>query len=442
MKRRMLVLLAAVFLFCPGVFAEIITADDLTKNVKGVSFTFDALARIRYEYLNNNATLGLSNDEHDYFRFKFSGGVLAEFFKTFSFYGRLTTESRTYIYNANGAAEYNINEVVIDNLFVSLPKLLGVLDVKIGRMDLPASEYGEGFLLADGTPLDGSRTFYYNAAKAKFTTPRGSVELIGIYNTEFDDLPVINDQDKRLNDSQESAFIVYGKSQLTQELYIEPYYMWKVEDATKNGNQARFSDQKTSVNTFGSYLKYDLRKIAFRAQAALQLGNYDDEIGRGFGGYAYVDLPLLNIFRPLSVGYVYLSGDDPDTSAVEAWNPMFSRSTVLSEILGSLYSQESGAFYWTNLQLCRIESTFRPLAKMVINASYDFVYANESITNSASALFSDGNSRGNLMRCKVSYNFSTRFSAFILGEYFIPGNFYNKDAQDASFVRAEFMARI
>jgi len=38
------------------------------------------------------------------------------------------------------------------------------IDFKIGRQDF-LGQYGEGFLILDGTPGDGSRSFYFNAIK-------------------------------------------------------------------------------------------------------------------------------------------------------------------------------------------------------------------------------------------------------------------------------------
>ena len=436
---------AALFLFfASNVFAIYVSPTEIIESIfwGNPEFIFDGQARIRYEFLNNNSSLGLTNDERDYFRFKFSGGFLASFL-LYSVYGKLTTESRSYIYNAGGDAQYDINEAVIDNLFINIPKICGVVDIKVGRMDLDPKEYGEGFLIADGTPLDGSRTYYFNAARVRYSTLNSSIELLGIYNTEYDDLPVINDQDRRLNDSQESAFIAYGRSRLTEQIYIEPYYMWKKEEAS-SGNGQLLSQQETSINTFGSYFKYDFNKYILRAQAALQFGNYDDEISCGFGGYAFLDVPLMEIFKPLnlgyfSLGYIYLSGDDRNTDKVEAWNPLFSRYPWMSEIMTMLYARESGVGYWTNLQMCRLEAKFNPLDALSVNASYDFVYANENV---AGQMFGDGKNRGNLMRLKVGYKHSDRFSSYILGEYFIPGDFYNKDTKDASFLRVEFMAKI
>ncbi len=53
------------------------------------------------------------------------------------------------------------NEMVVDNLYIKANNVFGLpVDLKIGRQDfLGPDMYGEGFLLSDGNPNDGSRCF-------------------------------------------------------------------------------------------------------------------------------------------------------------------------------------------------------------------------------------------------------------------------------------------
>ncbi len=406
-------------------------------------FTFDALARTRYEYHLNTYDLGLTNtDEKSFFRFKFSGGVLADFESFASLYLRMSNESRSYIYNGAGSSEYNINEFIVDNLVLSMPKVFGVFDVKVGRMDLNPLEYGEGFLIADGTPLDGSRTFYFNAAKVKYNGPKGSVELIGIYNRSVDDImPIINPNtpDTPLNDSNESALIVYGKTATSSKIYWEPYYMFKNEEANPQAGRI-----EKSINTFGSYVKCDLDKVIFRGQLAAQLSNYLSSVSAGFGGYVFADIPV-SILQPFSLGYIYLSGDNTNTTGAEGWDPLFSRSPWMSEVVFYLYRYESGIGYWTNLQMYKADLNIPVTPRIKLFLSCGMLFANNEIDKNTTVipgLFGDGKTRGGIAIAKLSYNISKNFSAFALGEYFKPGDFYYDKADDSIFVRLEFNAKI
>jgi hypothetical protein len=58
-----------------------------------------------------------------------------------------------------------VSEIVPDNLYIDIKNLLGgKLNLRLGRQDMI---YGTGKIFLDGTPNDGSRTIYFNAAKAQ-----------------------------------------------------------------------------------------------------------------------------------------------------------------------------------------------------------------------------------------------------------------------------------
>ncbi|MCL2484632.1 MAG: alginate export family protein [Endomicrobia bacterium] len=407
--------------------------------------TYDGLARGRYEYHSNLIDAGYTGkDEKSFFRFKFLAGITADFDEWVSACFRMGTESRSFIYNAGGSTEYNVNEFFIDNLYVKIPYFMDVLELKAGRMDLPISEYGEGFLIADGTPLDGSRTWYFNAIKAKFLlgeNKTSTVEFIGIYNPRVDDvLPVINQNTPPtpLNDSLETGFVVYGRTGDKDKLYFEPYYMYKHEDAAQGGRL------EEDVHTFGSYMKYTLNDVAvLRCQGAMQINNYGREINTAFGGYVFTDFSL-GMLNPLSIGYAYLSGNDPDTLGAEGWNPLFSRYPWMSEAVGYLYRYESGLLYWTNLQICKADLNISLSKELKILLSGALLYANETVDNASAIypMFGEGKNRGTLAGAKVSYVFSKYVSSYILCEYFKPGDFYFSKAKDLVFARIELAAKL
>jgi len=434
------VLFAAVFAALSGFPALAPCAADTV-------FNFDAVSRTRYEYQQNLSDLGYSNsDQKSFFRFKFSGGLQAAWNDSIFGYIKITNESRSYIYNNSGNAQYNINEFVVDSLILSIPDILGYVDIKIGRMDLSPLEYGEGFLLADGTPLDGSRTNYFNAAKLKINFPKSksSVEFIGIYNTATDNvLPVINENSPPtpLNDSNESAFIIYGKTNPEAKSYFEPYFMYKNEDANPSINK-----QQEGIAAFGSFAKFNLKNSAVvRAQAAIQLSDDNNTVRAGYGGYVFADLPV-SILQPFSIGYVYLSGEDPDGTGTRGWDPLFSRYPWMSDLLSYTFTNESGVGYWTNLQMCKADFNVSPFARMSLLLSGAALFANDNMqflnNNGPVPIFGGGKYRGTLAQAKISYIFSEHFNCYLLGEYFKPGDFYYNAANDVVFVRAEFTAKL
>jgi len=409
---KLKVVLCLAFICLPAVWAN-----------AEIKISADAQTRLRYEYLGNNSLL---DDRSSYFRFRFSGGLKADFEK-FYFYGKLTTESRSYIYNSGKDARYNIDEAVIDNLFIFAPDIFG-FEITAGRFDLNPAEYGEGFLIADGTPLDGSRTSYFNALRARYKTGENSFDFLGIYNVDKDGLPVINSKDKALNSSDETAAAVFGRIKKEDCFYLEPYYIFKRESGQNYDN---------NINTLGAFFKTGLNFAQIRAQAALQLGDYGGKSSTDFGGYLFADFPIAEIVKPLSLGYIYLSGGGDDNAG---WNPLFSRYPWQSEILATLYAQETRRpGYWTNLQILKVEASASPCKKTSIKASCSYLFADKIQTG---AFFGGGKDRGVLAACKISFDVSKNIKTYLLGEYFAPGDFYARNKERSTFVRAELSAKI
>lgn len=410
-------------------FFAIIAICFVTGEIFAVDFKFDGLARTRYEYLINNGDAGFSGkDEKSYFRFKFSGGVKAEFSDFAAVYARLGTESRSYIKNAGGNTQYDINEILIDNLYIHFPNIFDFFEIKAGRFDLSGRDYGEGFLIDDGTALDGSRTFYFNGMQLKYNMGKSNVELIGVYNPQYDDMPIINEKNRRLNASRDIGAILYAHLFISEDIYLEPYYIWKEEKIGKVLNE------ENQINTFGAYFKYKYSDLTFRGQAAVQTGEYNNEYQNAYGGYIFTDFNIKEI-KPLTIGYVFLSGNEKGS-----WNPLFSRGTFMSEIASALYTKESSYAYWSNLQLFNAELNFKPYKNISFKTAYMYLMANTSFYGTSN-IFGEGKNRGSLFLLNTRYNFSKNLSSQIRGEYFIPGDFYYKDAKDAVFLRLEIMAK-
>jgi hypothetical protein len=135
--------------------------------------------RMRYEYWGN--WLDMDNcqlDTRSFFRFKTSLWGQMDVDQDFTLYAKLTNEFKAYTYFGGATSSapdktadkkgyrFDINEVVFDNLYADMKGFMGLpVDLRLGRQDFLGT-YGEGFLIMDGTPQDGSRTFYFNAAKA------------------------------------------------------------------------------------------------------------------------------------------------------------------------------------------------------------------------------------------------------------------------------------
>lgn len=438
------VLLAAALLSAGSAFAQ-------------VNFKSGAAERIRYEYWKNDFDMEshhYDKGDRSYFRFKTSLWGQVDYEDSLGLFAKLTNENKAYtLYggNANGGKDYHYDpdEWVFDNLYLDIKKVLNSsVDLRVGRQDfLGATGYGEGFLLADGTPSDGSRTYYFNALKASWAMDeRKTLDFIYINNPRDDEfLPVFNGKSSPapLNFTDEEAYVLYLKNKVDKDLSVETYYIYKREGAV--GGTGTLQGEKGYINTLGAFVKKVLDPWTLRGQFADQFGQYGNNDRRGMGGYAFVDRDFKEaLWAPTATaGVIYLSGDDKKTGRNEAWDPLFSRYPWYSELYQSSFTGEAGTpAYWTNLQMYRLGLSAKPAEKMKLSFFYNFLRANQTIPENSTYSYSGkGKDRGHLEQAKVEYTFTKNLSAYVQGEYFQPREVYSSSADDAVFVRAEVMIK-
>lgn len=97
-----------------------------------------------------------------------------------------------------GEKPFNFDEIAFEHLYARWQDTVGIpLGVTVGRQDM---RLGDGFLIMEGSPLDGSRTLYVNGARLDmeaWTSQRFT--LFYLYQPEQDDLlPIINDRERAL----------------------------------------------------------------------------------------------------------------------------------------------------------------------------------------------------------------------------------------------------
>lgn len=401
---------------------------------KDVSFKWGIIERLRQEYLKNWDDLENSSGKNpNYFRVRSSIWGEWDFDSQYSIYVKLTNEFKSYITpTTTGSTKGDIHEMVVDNLYLDLKNIFdSPLSLRIGRQNII---YGEGFLFIDGTPLDGSRTIYYNAIKATLDLEKLKIDFLGIINPRQDEFfPVINNRNKNLAEQKEQGFGYYAQYDPDDNWHLEQYYFYKKEDQR--------SSPETKLNTIGGRVVYKNSPWRVRSELAYQFGDYGPNDREGLGGYGFVDYTFQDVkFTPtLTIGGVYLSGDDPDTSDNESWDPLFSRWPYKSELYCYILSMEKSIAYWTNMQLYKLGLNLKPSDKDSIDLAYMYLRANENTYASKSAFSDDGKERGHILQLIWEHVFNKNLSGHIQVEYFHPGDYYVDTADDALFLRWQLL---
>ncbi|MGB9822354.1 alginate export family protein [Thermodesulfovibrio sp.] len=388
----------------------------------------------------------------------------------FGAYIRLATEPKYYtgpyrltLDNETNRKRLDQDEVIIDNLYIDIKKPFDLpVNFRIGRQDFLGKDmYGEGFLILDGTPADGSRTFYFNAIKATINiAPDNSIDLVYVSNPKTDQyLPSIHpayydkasgglyiNHKKRLAASNEKGFWIYGRNKIFEWLNVEPYYIYKKEDAYD-------VIKESHINTFGMRAVFKISDFSLRGELAKQYGKYQDGTKRsGLGGYAFAGYTFSScpVIPTVEVGYVYLSGDKTGTKDKdEGFDPLFSRAPQWNELL--IYtlvpetSNKGGPIpgYWTNLKAVVTNLLLKPIKDLSIKLSYQHLWADEKTSDLPSIMFSnDGKNRGDLWAFITNYKFTKNLDGMLQLEYFEPGNFYSDKARNATFIRWQLQYKL
>jgi hypothetical protein len=438
---RLVIAAAITALFATSAFAENLFGPP------GLDTTYGVLIRLRQEIMEKNFYLNtVEKPDRDFIRLRSSVFVKFDYEKKYDLMIKLTNEMKYYLdfaasYRSNDHF-YDPDELLFDSLYMTFYNAFGLpVDVRAGRQDLML---GDGFLVMDGTPGDGSRTLFFNAIKGtvKFSKNH-NLDLIFISDQKTDThLTVLYDDiygKKVLNSSNEQAFIVYSHNQLNDNILIEPYYMYKREEAFG-------STPELDLKTFGGRAVLKYAPWTIKGEFAYQTGEYDNGLSRrAFGGHAEVAAKFENVMlKPeFEIGFVTLSGDDPGTTdKVEAWDPLFSRWPMWSDLFVFTLLPETGSYgvtpaYWTNLQIYRASAKFNFTPQTNLQIWYNYLRSNE-LTNIASPMFSNNNKeRGHLPQAKLYHMFNKNIDGFLQVEYFIPGNFYGPTADNALFFRAQ-----
>ncbi|MDD8013154.1 MAG: hypothetical protein PHX05_06740 [Acidobacteriota bacterium] len=352
---------------------------------------------------------------------------------------RLTNENRVYLapkLDPRLKTDFNVHEVFFDQLNVRWrnPGRLP-LTATLGRFDIM---FGEGFLVMDGGPLDGSRSGYFNGLRLDYALKnRNSLTFFFVRQPRVDTLlPVVNDKGQAMVEQEEQGVGFYFNGRVKQT-GIEAYLFRK--DAFAFGPLPG-----GALHVAGGRVVHPFTtKLPLTAEGAFQLGTLAKRNRRAAGGYFHLDrqsgwrfpLPAL-----LTIGGIYLSGDDPTTRSCEGWDMAFSRWPKWSDSLIYLQAKETRVADSTNFISLYGQLLFEPAEKVKLLLAWHRLAAPEKWATSA-LLAGQGKNRGGLFIAKITYDVSRNLSGRLIWENFNPGDFYAAGADPYNWVQFELFFR-
>jgi len=396
--------------------------------------TIDFSERFRLVSWDNPITLESSKEGGTTFtRNRTSLGLKWFFSKKAEIYFKITNEFRIYLDPEN---DFNIHELFVDNLYLKVRNIFNLpVTLTLGRQNV---FLGEGFVVLDGSTYDGSRSAYFDAIRADINLRNtGKISLFHLYSQKTDELlPVLNGRDQLMSENDIKGFGIYYQGKIKRTGF-DLYFLNKKTDISDN------KSWDLRVNTFGGKVILNLRKkLNLTAEFAFQKGTLDGRKISSLGGHFHLDRELGNrLFRKLTIGGVWLSGDDPDSEKLNGWYPPFSRWPKWSDSYIYTFINEGGIAYWSNFSSIYFSLDTRLFRKGSLKTTLHLLGA--PVKNKEFPLYpfpgGGGNSRGTLILNKLNFSFSKSLTGHFLWEYFRPGNFYFNGAKNYNWIRFELM---
>lgn len=455
MKKTVIVLFIALLVTCGWLSAQ---PSDTAKKAP-TRFKLNFSERFRQESWDN--TIGLNDsatDSNSYTRARTTIGALWLPSPQLEVALALTNEHRYYISPKSETKfkkNFTLNEIFVDQLYVKWKDAFHLpLTLTLGRQNIMM---GEGFVIFDGGPLDGSRSAYFNAVRADYALGAKKdlvLTAFYMYQPERDKyLPIINEQDVKqgMVEQPEEGFGLYFKGTMNR-VGVEAYAF------RKNVHTLETNPETAAVNTIGVRALFPLtKKLSLTTETAYQFGNYKnistDPLKRfdldrsAFGGYFHLDYKtgaVLPLPATVTLGGIYLGGDDPATTGkYEGWDPAFARWPKWSEswIYLSVKENRNRPAYWTNFASLYGSLEFLPLERTKLLLTFHHLMATER-TAPSSFLSGDGRTRGDLFIAKFTYDITKNLSGHCVWESFHPGNFYTPAASSYTWLRFELLLKI
>ena len=399
-------------------------------------FKFGAIERIRLVSWDNAITLNKSaNAGNTFSRIRTSVFGTWQPNEQWEATLKFTNEFRHYF---NPQRDFDINEIFVDNFYLKYNDTWGT--ATIGRQNIML---GEGFVVMDGHPLDGSRSIYFNAVRLdlKLNTNH-KVTLFASYQPETDNiLPVINDFEQKLIEQPETGIGAYYFGKI-DNLDLQGYYIFK------NIKDTDAKPVKSNIHTLGARVNSPVaEQLSLTAETAYQFGDCGDYDRAAMGGYAYLTYQTKTdkAYLPvdLSVGGIYLSGDDPRTEKIEGWDPLFSRWPKWSEsyIYTQIVENKGKVAYWSNFASLYAKMNFDVAENVKFCFDYHHMLAPQDAP-AGSFPGGSGSTRGDLIIGKMTYNINKNVSGHLLWEHFEPGNYYFNGSSCYNWARIEFLIKI
>lgn len=402
-------------------------------------FKWGADYRLRWEYIDNGFTLNkhTNDDEWNWQRSRPRVWTTLSPAPGLDLNTRFMWESRHFC-RPHSREDWDWQDGVFDIMNVRLKVPNTPVTFTVGRQEIIL---GDGWLVLEGTPLDGSRSIFFDAARMTLDLKeiKTTADVIAIQNFSDTDkwLPPVDDQDIHVIEQDESGGILYVSNKSIDKTTLDGYFIGKHDHAVlANGDNG-------DIYTFGGRVVRDWTDhISTRVEEAGQFGHKNGQSVCALGlnsraTYFFRD-PLKNQLR---LSYEYLSGDDPATRGRnEAFDPLWGRWPQWSELYIYPMASETRIAEMTNHHRLAFGWQADPTDKLSISTDYHLLWADENTYRGRAGFSEHDRFRGQLLAAILRYKFTAHLTGHVMGETYWPGDYFEAPKGDmVAYFRMELM---
>jgi hypothetical protein len=370
---------------------------------------------------------------------------------------RFAWEFRVWDVPERKGQQTDFDEIVWDQFNLVVRNMWDMpLTMTIGRQDIIL---GEGWLVLEGTPLDESRTIFFDALRFTYQPDSDTtLDLIYIENRAAEDayLKPINSRRKETTEQDERGVIVYLTDKSRPNLQLEGYFIYKNDNpidsppsASHDPWPAAVWSKKAEIYTLGGAVSGPVAKSErwkYRAEAAVQTGRKQTQQEGtamhnllAFGTIDRIEYHFNDTHKNRLRGtFEYRSGDDPDTGKNEAFDPLWGEYPQFSEIACYAQLLETMVGEITNMYRLGLGHSMELTEKISMDTDYNMLFADQNTEKNRSHTgvleFSDsGKFRGHLATWMLNYQITKNLNGHIRLEYFQPGSYYRSSTRDHAY---------
>lgn len=318
---------------------------------------FGGALRVRYEYNNRNGPYGgprgLEDAASGFLRVRTRVWGEARAGK-FTGHLQLGDEFRHYFFRESQKGYRRFpDQLYVDEAWVRYEQWMGFVSVKAGRQRLV--DLGSTRLFSEGTPVDGSRSDFFDAVRLRFDfdQARRQLEVVGLMIAHHDWLPTWGEQhvprgapqrtkpyDYSGSNHRELGLVLYWRDRTNGALPWEAYAIWKQEEGAYSTALAYEPKRPRSFNTYTGGFRLMPKfseQWSGEMELAVQTGDNRLLAGMGYGALKYAFTEVAGVPTAM-VGVYGLTGDTDGTRGRRAWHALFNRSANLGDVVSSLYA--------------------------------------------------------------------------------------------------------